>query len=236
MLPPKAWRVRRVSTVWGYPWFTVERVVSRYAPTVLLTAGIHGEEPATVKGALHWLEHGEWANWRVNWLVLPCINPYGWERNQRRNAQGRDLNRQFRGSSDTPEVALVKRLVLRRRFLFLLDFHENVDASGYYVYELCTEPPLIGERIVKAVSKVIPINRDKVIDGHQTTGLALIRSDARDGTLSRRPRWPMAYHLFLNCTTHVLGSETPVHFPLEQRATAHNVALRTALGALVSRR
>ena len=231
-LPPKAWRVRRVSTVWGYPWFAVERIVSRYAPTVLLTAGIHGEEPATVEGALHWLEHDEWAKWRVNWLVLPCINPYGWERNQRRNAQGRDLNRQFRGSSDCPEVALVKRLVLRRRFLFLLDFHEDVDASGYYVYELRAEPPFIGERIVKAVSKVIPINRDKVIDGRQTTGLALIRS----GALNPRSRWPMAYHLFLNCTTHVLGSETPVHFPLEQRATAHNVALRTALGALVRKR
>lgn len=231
-LLPKAWRVRRVSTVWGYPWFAVERIVSRYAPTVLLTAGIHGEEPATVEGALHWLEHDEWAKWRVNWLVLPCINPYGWERNQRRNAQGRDLNRQFRGSSDCPEVALVKRLVLRRRFLFLLDFHEDVDASGYYVYELRAEPPFIGERIVKAVSKVIPINRDKVIDGRQTTGLALIHS----GALNPRSRWPMAYHLFLNCTTHVLGSETPVHFPLEQRATAHNVALRTALGALVRKR
>jgi protein MpaA len=231
-LPPQAWRVRRVSTVWGYPWFAVEHIASRYAPTVLLTAGIHGEEPATVEGALHWLEHDEWAKWRVNWLVLPCINPYGWERNQRRNAQGRDLNRQFRGSSDCPEVALVKRLVLRRRFLFLLDFHEDVDASGYYVYELQAEPPFIGERIVKAVSKVIPINRDKVIDGRQTTGLALIRS----GALNPRSRWPMAYHLFLNCTTHVLGSETPVHFPLEQRATAHNVALRTALGALVRKR
>ena len=235
-LPPKAWRVRRVGTVWGYPWFTVERVVSRRAPTVLVTAGIHGEEPGSVEGALRWLERRAWAKWRVNWLVLPCINPYGWERNQRRNAQGRDLNRQFRGSSDCPEVALVKRLVLRRRFLFLLDFHEDVDASGYYVYELRAEPPFISERIVRAVGKVIPINRDTVIDGQQTTGLALIRRTADVGALNRRPRWPMAYHLFLNSTAHVLGSETPVHFPLEQRAAAHNVALCTALTALVRRR
>jgi hypothetical protein len=45
----------------------------------------------------------------------------------------------------------------------------------------------------------------------------------------------MAYHLFLNGTAHILGSETPVQLPLRQRATAHNVALRTALSALAPR-
>jgi hypothetical protein len=43
----------------------------------------------------------------------------------------------------------------------------------------------------------------------------------------------MAFHLFLNCTGHVLGSETAVHVPLEQRAKAHNVALRTVLRTLL---
>ena len=77
----------------------VERVKSIDARRmILITAGVHGEEPGGVEGALRWLEGGEWAKWRVNWLVLPCINPYGWERNQRRNAQGRDINRQFRHS------------------------------------------------------------------------------------------------------------------------------------------
>jgi hypothetical protein len=39
----------------------------------------------------------------------------------------------------------------------------------------------------------------------------------------------MAYHLFLNHTGHVLGSETPVTVPMKQRAQAHSVALMTAL-------
>jgi protein MpaA len=134
--------------------------------------------------------------------------------------------------SDCPEVKLVKRLVAGRRFRFTLDLHEDVDASGYYLYELRREPPFIGERIVKAVGKVIPINGDKVIDGNRATGPGLIRREANLDSLRRRRRWPMAYHLFLNCTDHILGSETPVHFPLEQRARAHNVALRTALQIL----
>lgn len=235
-LPRREWRVQQAGEVWGYPFFCLRRKISKDVPTILVTAGIHGEEPGSVAGALRWLESGEWAQWDVNWFVLPCINPYGWERNQRRNAQRRDINRQFRDATDCPEAELVKRLMKGNRFLFSLDLHEDVDAAGYYLYELRQGPPFIGERIVKAVSRVIPINRDKVIDGNQATGFGLIRRATSIETLRRRRRWPMAYHLFLNCTAHILGSETPVHFPLEQRATAHCVALRTALRAVVGRR
>ncbi len=234
-LPRGAWRIQQPGEIWGYPFFCLRRNVSNDAPTVLVTAGIHGEEPGGVAGALRWLESGDWAKWNLNWFVLPCINPYGWERNHRRNAQGRDINRQFRGTNDTPEAELIKRLVKGRRYLFTLDLHEDVDAPGYYLYELRQGPPFIGERVVKAVGRTIPINHDKVIDGNQSTGLGIIRRVASFETLKRRRRWPMAYHLLLHCTGHILGSETPVNFPLEQRATAHHVALRTALRAIVRR-
>ncbi|MGA2605363.1 MAG: M14 family metallocarboxypeptidase [Verrucomicrobiia bacterium] len=235
-LPRREWRVESVARVWGYGFFCVRREIDQRAETVLVTAGIHGEEPGGVEGALRWLESGEWAKWRVNWFMLPCINPYGWERNQRRNAQGRDINRQFRNPAVCPEAQLVRKLVKGRRFLFVLDLHEDVDSPGYYLYELCQEPPFIGERIVAAVGRVIPINRDKVIDGTRATGLGLIRREGNPARLKQRPRWPMAYHLFLNGCRHIVGSETPVNLPLRLRARAHNVALRTALSALASRR
>jgi hypothetical protein len=104
------------------------------------------------------------------------------------------------------------------------------------LYELRRGSPFAGEKILSAVSTVMPINRDKVIDGHQATGRGLIRREADIGILKQRRRWPMAYHVFLHCSDHILGSETPVHFPLERRARAHTVALRTALNALVPRR
>ncbi|HUJ72930.1 MAG TPA: hypothetical protein VLZ30_11855, partial [Verrucomicrobiae bacterium] len=50
-LPASEWRSCCVATVWGYPWFALERVVSRRVPTVFVTAGIHGEEPGSVEGA-----------------------------------------------------------------------------------------------------------------------------------------------------------------------------------------
>lgn len=235
-LPRREWRVQQAGEIWGYPFFCLHRKISKDAPTIFLAAGLHGEEPGGVAGALRWLESGEWAKWDLNWFVLPCINPYGWERNQRRNAQGRDVNRQFRDITDCPEANLVKRLVKGRRFLFSIDLHEDVDATGYYLYELRQGPPFVGERVLKAVSRVIPIDRDHVIDGNEATGFGLIRRTASVKTLNHRRRWPMAYHLFLHCTGHILGSETPVHFSLKQRATAHHVGLRTALRTIVGRR
>src|SRR5205809_3548007 len=140
------WRLKEAGRIWGYPWFTIERVVARGAPTILLSGGMHGEEPGGVEGVLRWLEGGKWARSRVNWLVFPCINPFGWERDRRTNAQRRDINRQFRTRTDTPEAELIKRIVTGRRFVCSIEFHEDVGASGYYLYELRRTPPFIGEK------------------------------------------------------------------------------------------
>jgi hypothetical protein len=220
-------RVTQVTEIESYPWFQIERTSG--GPTVLLTGGMHGEEPGGVEGVLQWLESDEWRRWRVNWLIFPCINPYGWERNYRRNQQRRDINRQFRARTDTTEAELIKRIVRGCRFLFSMEFHEDVDAAGYYLYELRRQPPYIGEQVVRAVGKVVHINRDTIIDGNETTGEGLIRRVASASIMRRRRQWPMAYHLFRHCTDHILGSETPVNVPLKQRARAHVVALRTAL-------
>jgi len=223
------WQVRQVATVWDYPWFTVERTVSKHAPTVLLTGGMHGEEPAGVEGVLRWLESDRWRKYPVNWLVFPCINPYGWERNQRRNRQNRDINRQFCRRTNTPEAELIKRLVNGRRFEFSFEFHEDVDATGFYLYELRRQPPYIGEEILRAVARVTPINRDAIIDGNQTTGHGLIRREVGENMARVRQRGPIALHLFRYCTDHILGAESALTVPLATRARAHVTALEFAL-------
>jgi protein MpaA len=224
------WRVTQAGEVWGYPWFQVEHPGQQ--PTILLSGGMHGEEPAGVEAVLRWLEGREWRRWPVSWLVFPCINPYGWERNYRRNRQRRDINRQFRARTDTPEAELIKRLVRGRRFLFSMEFHEDVDAAGYYLYEGRRHPPYWGERILRAVARVIRLNPDPVIDGNRASGEALIRRQLDEAALRRRAQWPMAYHLFRHCTEHILGSETPVRAPFETRVRAHLAALRTCGRAL----
>ena len=232
VLPAKHWRVTQIRRVWGYPFFAVVRQPNRQWPTVFLTGGMHGEEPAGVEGVLQWLESPAALQWRVNWFVLPCINPYGWERNQRRNKQRYDINRQFRSPTDCVEAQLIKRLIRHRRFRFVMEFHEDVDATGFYLYEVTRLSPEIGEKMVAAVGKVVPINRERVIDSRPANGRGLIQRPKELTALQKRKRWPMAYHLFLHHTDHVLGSETAIQPPLAQRARAHTTALRTALRSL----
>ncbi len=225
----RGWDLRVAGRVWGYPMYCVQRNRHERTPGVLLSAGLHGEEPAGVEAVLQWLESGQADRWRVRWLVMPCLNPYGWERNQRSNKQRCDINRQFRGRTDCPEANLAKRILRGCRFRISVEFHEDVDAAGYYLYELRHEPPYIGEAIVQRVRSAIRIHPGRVYDGNPSTGPGLIRRDPARGPMSKRRRWPMAYYLFEHHTGHCLGSETPVDAPMERRVRAHLVTLQAAL-------
>jgi protein MpaA len=226
------WRVERAGVVSGYPFFAVRRHVADNWLTVLLTAGMHGDEPAGVEAVLRWLECAPVQRWRVNWLVLPCLNPYGWAHQQRTNATGQDINRQFRNTSRCPEVQLIKHLTRRLPLLLAMDFHEDSDADGYYLCETTTHTDHIGEQVVRAVRGVIPISRAAVLDGRRATAPGLVRRIAQSAVLQRRKQWPMAFHLIRCCATRFLCSETSMRPPLHRRVAAHHVALRAALRAV----
>jgi protein MpaA len=231
-LAHRSWDVRQAGKVEGYPWYIVERNQHLRAPTILLTGGMHGEEPAGVEAVLQWLESPGALRWPVRWIVFPCINPYGWERNQRRNRQRRDINRQFRMPAECPESALIVRILKGRTVDVSLEFHEDVDADGYYLYELRRQSPFVGEKILRAVRRVMPLQDGETIDGSQVTKLGLIRRAADPSALRQRRRWPMAFHLYDNGAGHILGSETPVRLPFEQRVQAHLTAMEVLMQSL----
>lgn len=59
---------------------------------------MHGDEPKGVYVArklIQLLEADPDAAPKVNWIILPVVNPDGYERRQRRNARGVDINRNF---------------------------------------------------------------------------------------------------------------------------------------------
>jgi hypothetical protein len=101
-------------------------------PVALVTGGVHGYETSGVEGALQFLEqHGGEHVGRANLLVVPCVNPWGYERIQRWNAAAIDPNRSFRDDSPAPESATLMRLVapLRDRVLVHVDLHETTDSD-----------------------------------------------------------------------------------------------------------
>ena len=158
------WRGELGGLVSGYPFFVLRRETSPEAPTILLTAGMHGDEPAGVEAALRWMEGDGWREWHVNWLVLPCINPSGWAHDRRTNSDGQDINRHFLDPDECPEAAMVRRVLGHQRFVLAMDLHEDSDAAGYYLCETKTQPPFLGERIPQALSEIMPVADNKAVE------------------------------------------------------------------------
>jgi len=101
-------------------------------PLVLITGGVHGYETSGVHGALEFLERrAESYAERIDFLVAPCVSPWGYERIHRWNPHALDPNRSFRENSPAEESAALMRLVApwRERFLMHIDLHETTDTD-----------------------------------------------------------------------------------------------------------
>lgn len=229
VLANSEWQGQLGGLVSGYPFFVMRREFAPEAPTVLLTAGMHGDEPAGVEAALHWMESDEWRTWQVNWLVLPCINPWGWIHDRRPNAEGQDINRHFMDPGQCPEAEIVRRAVGRQRFLLAMDLHEDSDSDGYYLCETKAGPPFLGERIPQALAGLLPVADEATLDGRRAQGPGWVLRVARRNAFERRRTWPLAFHLAGCCTDHFLCSETPMSLPISLRVRAHLTVLGEAL-------
>ena len=102
------------------------------APWVLITGGVHGYETSGVQGALRFLqvESKEYVD-RVNFLVAPCVSPWGYEVINRWNPKAIDPNRSFYAASPSEEAAMLMALVASRGVDFVLhmDLHETTDTD-----------------------------------------------------------------------------------------------------------
>ena len=156
-------------------------------PTVLVTGGVHGYETSGVLGALRFVDvHGERYAGRVNWLVAPCVSPWGWERIQRWNHDAIDPNRAFKEGSPAQESIALMRLVAQHQgqygqFAAHIDLHETTDTDeseyrpavaardgkvfepgsipdGFYLVDDTENPqPAFQQAIIEAVSRVTHI-------------------------------------------------------------------------------
>lgn len=207
------------------------------ARTVCLSAGIHGDEPAGVETLLRFIERGADGGdlSPVHLTIFPCINPYGYEYNTRQNANNMDLNRQYRKKKPPSEVEAVKRAIGRRTFDISLEFHEDSDAEGFYLYELTASHSLaVGEMIVEGIGQHWPVDRRPKIEGREAHD-GIIRPGFLPADIPRvRPsRWPQALYLFHHGTRHCLTFETPSSlFPEDTRVRMHLTALRLTLDQL----
>jgi len=197
-------------------------------PRIYLSSGIHGDEPAPPLALLRLLERG-FFDARAVWFICPLLNPVGLTLGTRENADGVDLNRDYRNPA-SPEIrAHVAWLQRQPRFDLALIIHEDWEAAGFYLYELNrTQQPSLAEPMLKAVRALCPIELAEQIDGFPASG-GIIRPE---GDPTQRGVWPESIYLHAHHTKLSYGLETPSTLPLDQRIATLCAAIETAIAAL----
>lgn len=195
---------------------------------VYLSAGIHGDEPAGPLAALQLFQDDSWPGDVALW-ICPCLNPSGFPLNRRENAQGIDLNRDYRHLESQEVRAHIEWLQRQPSFDLTLCLHEDWESNGFYLYEVNPAGrPSLAEKIIEAVSQVCPIDTSPVIETWDASaGVIRPQLNPQD-----RPRWPEAAYLITHNTSLGYTLEAPSDFPLATRVVALATAVKHAISLL----
>ena len=196
-------------------------------PTIYISAGIHGDEPAGPLAGLQLLREDSWPA-GANLLLCPVLNPDGLAGNSRENPSGVDLNRDYKDPQSPETQAHVAWLQTQPAFAVTLCLHEDWEAQGFYLYELNPDArPSFAPAMIAAVAPLCPIDLSPEIEGRAAAG-GIIHPSVEP---SSRPLWPEAFHLLRHHTRLSYTLEAPSDFPLSVRVAALVAAVRVVLAA-----
>jgi murein peptide amidase A len=194
---------------------------------IYLSTGIHGDEPAGPLAALRLLQEDRWPVNAELWFC-PCLNPPGFVKNRRENADGIDLNRDYRNPQTAEVRAHIAWLERQPSLDLYLCLHEDWESHGFYLYEQNPDAkPSLAEKMIKAVKTVCPIDLSEVIEDRPAQG-GIIRPNLDPRT---RPQWAEAFYLIMNKARQGYTLEAPSDFPLETRVNALVAGVNAALAA-----
>jgi len=117
-----------------YPLYVVKsRQWDRNNASILITGGVHGYETSGVQGAIRFLESeaGNYAG-QFNFVVAPCVSPWGYETINRWNPNAVDPNRSFSAGSPSEEAATLMQHLDSCSIIFTahFDLHETTDTDN----------------------------------------------------------------------------------------------------------
>lgn len=219
-------------------------------PYVFISAGVHGDEPAGVKAALKFIEElDQYPDF--NFIILPCVNPVGYERNIREGSDFQDINREFYDKTDSPENKAILEYLSKGpyNYLFSMDLHETRASDkpineyppnqrkpdGFHMWEICkNKDKRIGKKIIEAVSKVTDVCKWSRVWGDTNSSGVIYYPE---GAMGEQYGEANVFERYMhdNYTQHSFTTET---FSgayggngenLEERIQTHLTVLRTAL-------
>ena len=214
----------------GFNWLALRRtpVSFRQPPTarrIYLSAGIHGDEPAAPLAALKLIQENRWPE-HAEIFLLPCLNPLGFASNTRENADGIDLNRDYRKPKAAETRAHIAWLERQPDFDLSLCLHEDWESHGFYLYEQNPDNQVsLAEKMIAAVRQVCPVDLSENIEGRPAQG-GIIHPKINH---AERPDWPEALYLISHKSRQGYTIEAPSDFPLATRVNALVAAVSAGL-------
>ena len=189
--------------------------------TVAITAGTHGEEPGAPYGVLEWLERGVFPS-STRIVVIPLVNPYGFDHGTRRNQNNQDTNRHFIDAKATDaNEAIVKNLISTKPS-FLLDFHEDEDKKDFYLYASHKAPKSVIQSVRTIASKYFSIlDQKEVYDSPLDRGVVIELPIHHSDTLDK---------YLLERGTNYITTEAPGKAPMKDRVEFVVQVINTLLG------
>lgn len=224
----KGFKCEAFARISGYEHFALTRRGTGSGSQIYLSAGIHGDEPAGCLAILHLLRNLEFDE-HNDWFLCPALNPQGLSNNTRENADGVDLNRDYRWPVSAEVKAHIRWLAGTPPCRLYLSFHEDWEAEGFYLYELSNcAAPSIARPILRAAGAVMPLEQKAVVDEHPLASPGYI---AHPPEADDPEHWPEAiYHL--SRSPHLSYTfETPSRRPMKVRVAAHVRSAEIALEA-----
>ena len=214
-------------TAWATPWFVTEG--SEPGPVVLVTGGVHGNEPAG-SAAADQIRH--WPVRRGRLVVVPKVNTLGlqaetrWFPPLKDDETQRDLNRNFptadRHLPQSPVAEALWELVNDQQPDFVIDLHEGFD---FHI----SNPKSVGSSIIFSTSEkrrsladrmLAAVNAD--IESQDRQFELLSRSGAAKGSLVRACTDRLGIDSFILETTYR-------EQPLSLRVRQHRRMMSTLL-------
>jgi protein MpaA len=191
---------------------------------IYLSAGIHGDEPASTEGLYQWAElHGPVLR-ELPLIIFPCLNPWGLVHNRRTDSQNCDLNRCYH-LNDVPRIQAQKDLLRGYTFRLAMCLHEDYDAQGVYLYEIRKKLTTFGQELLSAAGYYIPIDLRRMIEGRR----------AEQGWIARRlnpkksPVLAEAIYVSFNHSERTITAETPSEYDLSKRIEAQIAMIQRAI-------
>ena len=219
------WKIKKIAESADMPVYEVFSGKEDSGNLVYISAGIHGDEPASVWALYSWFEMQSESHNELSFMIFPCLNPFGLINNIRFDSDGDDLNRSW-GST---EKSLISQIIERTKpfsFSMAINLHEDYDANGIYLYESLDGKMRddLALQILSSGSKYIPVDSRKKIEGRWSKN-GIIRPSP-----SSLPKegLPEAAFLQRGKAKRTLVLETPSEYDLRQRIKAQVAMIQKA--------